>query len=115
MAYRRALGACDPSRLAEGVKQALNLFVAAGGDEYRLASRNRVRLYAYGAETWREYSTWPPPPVHANTSCICNLGAGSIRPSQMGLLLRAPLLTIRLIRRPRCMAHDCSARPSAQI
>ena len=47
--------------MAEGVKQALTLFAAVGGDKDRLASRNRVRLYVYGAETWREYSAWPPP------------------------------------------------------
>jgi hypothetical protein len=51
----------DPAGMFEGVRQALALFAGPGGDKHLLASRNRVRLYVGGAETWREYSVWPPP------------------------------------------------------
>ncbi len=51
----------DPAGMFEGVRQALALFAAAGEGKHQLESRNRVRLHVGGAETWREYSAWPPP------------------------------------------------------
>jgi putative CocE/NonD family hydrolase len=46
---------------AESVRQGLDLFSTHSHGSRPFAGRDRVRLYVMGADTWRDYSRWPPP------------------------------------------------------